>query len=107
MEEIMKEKEDKSAKNVPLQFIYPDNVKSNFVTNMIVQNQSDYFTISFFEALIPPILGDTEDKRKEELQSVQRIQAKCVSKIFVTPQKMKDFVKVLNKNFKNYEQKEK
>ena len=95
---------DAFSKNIPLRYVYLDNVNSNFVTNIVVQNQPEYFTISFFESFIPPILGNTETKRKELLESLKHIDAKCVSKIIVTPQKMKEFIKVMNKNYKNFEE---
>jgi len=96
-----KDKKDIS-KNIPLKFEFSDNIRSNFVTNMIVQNQFDYFTISFFETSVPPILGDTDDQKKEVLESIDYVKARCVSKLIVTPEKMKTFIDVMNKNYSDF-----
>lgn len=36
------------AKKVKLNLIFPEQLESKFVNHLIVQNQPDYFTLSFF-----------------------------------------------------------
>ncbi len=98
----MNKKLNDISKTIPIKFEYPENIESKFVTNIVVQNQQDHFIISFFEANLPPILGDTEEQKKELLDSIDSIPAKCVSKIIVTPQKMKDFIDVLSRNYNKF-----
>lgn len=99
----VKDTNDLKSKKIKLNFVYPDNLKSNFVSNVIVQHQKDFFTLSFFEVWVPPILGNTEDEKKAELEKIDQVEANCVARLVVTPDKMRDFVKALHNNLENYD----
>jgi hypothetical protein len=89
---------------IPLKRIFPEDLKSYFVTNMTVQHQSDHFIIQFFEAFPPLILG-TEEEKKSIIESLDHVEAKCVSRIIVTPDKFRDFIETLSENYNNYQKK--
>lgn len=99
---------DKSAffqKKIELRHLYPDDLTSYFITNVIVQHQADHFILSFFESFSPPIIGETEEEKVAQFKKIKSIDAKCVSRLIVTPEKMRDLVTVFTENLKNYDEK--
>ncbi len=101
-------KTDKKAlfqKKIELRHLYPEDLKSYFITNVIVQHQADHFILSFFESFSPPILGETEEEKEAQLEKIKHIDANCVSRLIVTPGKMRELVKVFAENLKNYDEK--
>ncbi|MGE0884361.1 MAG: DUF3467 domain-containing protein [Blastocatellales bacterium] len=100
----MSNKEKTSAREIKLQRVFPDNLQSHFVTNMVVQNQPDMFILSFFEVWPPVILGETEEEQQQQIESIGQIEAKCVSRLVVTPQHMKEFLHVMAENLRKYEE---
>lgn len=90
-------------KSVRVEHVYPDGLQSHFVSNIVVQHQPDYFVLSFFEAWLPAILGESDEEKQAAISSVERVEAKCVARLVVTPSKMREFLEVLSENFANYE----
>jgi len=90
-------------KEVKIERRYPDNLQTHFVSNIVVQHQPDFFTISFFEVWLPPIIGNSTEEKKHILESFDHVEAKCVSRIVVTPEKMREFAKAINENLINYD----
>jgi len=104
---MSEKKEDTiNGKVVKLNYVYPDNLQSNFITSLIVQHEPNFFTLSFFEIFAPPILGESDEEKKAIINSINQVNAKCVSRIIVTPEKMKEIVKVMSDNLKSYEAKQ-
>lgn len=99
----MTQESNKNGKLVRLNYIYPENLQTNFVSSLVVQHQPEHFTLSFFEVFPPPILGDTPEEKENLLKSIEQLNAKCVSRIIVTPGKMKEILAVMTENLKNYE----
>ena len=92
-----------ASKQVKLERKYPPDLRTHFVTNIVVQHQPDFFTLLFYEVFPPPILGDTPEQRRTQLESLDHVDAICVARLIVTPEKMRDFAKVINDNVANYE----
>jgi len=99
----MTNEETRAGKAVRLKREYPKDLESNFVSNMVVQHQPDFFVLSFFEIWPPAILGDTEEERQEVLESIEEVEAKCVARLVITPSKMREFLKVMSENWERYE----
>ncbi len=91
------------AKKVRIDRIYPDNLQSHFVSNIVIQHQPDHFVLSFFEVWPPAILGESDAEKQQALDSVDRVEAKCVSRLVITPARMKEFVQLMSENLVNYE----
>jgi hypothetical protein len=94
-----------TEKRVPLKRTYPPDLQSHFVMNIVVQHQPDYFVLSFFEIWPPPVLGETDEDRLEEIEQIEEVEARCVARLVVTPEKMRDFIGVMSTNFQNWEAK--
>lgn len=89
-------------KKIPIQWYFPEHIETKYVTNIVVQHTDKDFVVSFFDVFNPPILGDPE-KVKKDFDAIKSVQAKCVARIAVTPEKMKDFIDTLQKNYKDYQ----
>lgn len=81
---------------------FPDNLQSVFATNFVVQHAPDAFTLSFFEAIVPPIVGESMEEQRKAFEAVGAIDGKCVSRVVLTPAKMIELVEILNKNLEIY-----
>jgi len=90
-------------KALRIKHIFPEGLESHFVSALIVQHQPDNFILSFFEIWPPPILGTSDEEKKEAFKKLDRIDAKCVTRLVVTPTKMREFIALLKENMKNYE----
>lgn len=90
-------------KDIPIKRIFPDNLQSYFVSNLVVQHQEETFTIAFFEVWPPPILG-TEEEKQKQLENFKFVEAKCVARLVITPNKMKEFIDVLSGSYTTYKQ---
>jgi len=100
----MSDEEQKAFfKTLKLNHVYPEDLKSYYVDNVVVQHKPDRFILSFFEVFEPPILGETEEERKREVESLESIEAKCVARLIVTPNRMQEFIDVLNQNMSKYQ----
>lgn len=86
------------TKRVKLNLIYPDVLESKFTNYITVQNQKDFFTLSFFETVIPPILGETEEERKKEFDKLESADAKCLARFILTPDKMIELNRAIEDN---------
>lgn len=81
---------------------YPDDLQSHFVQSLVIQHQPDYFVLSFFEVWPPPILGETEAEKHKLLEELDNIEAKCVARLVVTPDRMEEFLRLITENYSKY-----
>ena len=91
-----------ATKTVPLVRKYPDDLKSYFVANIVVQNQPEHFTLDFFEVWQPPIIG-SEAEQEKLINQLTSIEAKCVVRVILTPQRMRDMVRLMTDNLSKFE----
>lgn len=91
------------TKRISLKRAYPDDLDSHFVSNIVVQHQHDHFIVSFFEVWPPLILGETAEERREALDAIQEVEAKCVARLVVTPARMREFIDTLSENWDRYQ----
>jgi hypothetical protein len=104
----MSEKAKKSAplKKVRVNRVYPENLTSHLVSNMVVQHQPDLFILSFFEVWPPAVLGETEEEVRKEVAAINQLDIKCVARLAVTPARMREFVAALTENLRKFEEQE-
>jgi len=95
--------EGASVKQVPLKRTYPADLRTHFVANVVIQHQPDHFILSFFEVLPPPILGATELEKQAVFEQIDSVEARCVARIVVTPNRMKAIIRALSENYADYE----
>lgn len=97
------EDKDVSVKSVKINRVYPSDLHSHFINNVLIQHQQDHFVVSFFEVWAPAILGISENERIKELEAINMVDAKCVARLVFTPSKMKEFLKALEENVSNFD----
>ncbi len=85
-------------KKIKINHKYPDNLQSYFASNFVVQHQEDHFILSFFEVYHPPIIGETEEEKIAVLDKIDHIDANCVARIVLTPEKLEDIIRALQEN---------
>ncbi|MDX9865721.1 MAG: DUF3467 domain-containing protein [Anaerolineaceae bacterium] len=100
----MTERKNIIAKQIKIERLYPKDLQSHFVSNVVVQHQPDIFILSFFEVWPPAILGDSDEEKKDALESIEKVEANCVARLVLTPDKMKEFVEVMTENINAYEE---
>lgn len=93
------------TKAIKINYVYPDDLKSYFSTNSVVQHQKDHFILSFFETWPPAILGSKEEQLSQ-FNHLDKINAKCVARIILTPDKMGDLIRVLEENYHTFLEKQ-
>lgn len=105
----MATKKTTRAKKVPaegakIEWRIPQSLPSYFVTNIVVQNNEDAFSLSFFEAKPPILLGTPEEIEAQRAQTTS-VDADCVARVVVSPRKMREFVEVLNRSLRLHDEK--
>lgn len=74
----------------------PENMITRFASNIVVQTIEDVFKVSFFE-MMPDIKFGLEQKIPDE------VQANCVASLIITPEKLRIFTELLQKQLSIYE----
>lgn len=97
-------KEDAIAKMLRIERTYPEDLLSHYVSNIVVQHDPDVFILSFFEVWPPAVLAESEEARRKAFNSLECVDAKCVARLVVTPNKMKEFLTIMQTNYRNYEE---
>jgi hypothetical protein len=85
--------------------IIPEELPLNFVNDIIIQHEPDFFMLSFFQLLPPAIIGDTDEEKLQIARSIKTIDSKCVARMVITPRKMRRFLEVISQNLQKYEEK--
>lgn len=80
-------------------FVNPNNVKTEFVNDMLVTHSPNEFFLSFWLTELPIILVQDEFDQLEEVDSI------LVTKVAVTPKFVKAILEALEINIKKFEEK--
>lgn len=97
--------ENSSIKRLSINWVYPPDITTRFANNFVVQNDSEQFFLSFFDIWMPMIIGETDEEKQSHLNAMEKVDAKCVARIVMSPEKMRELVEVMILNLQNYEQK--
>lgn len=80
--------------NLPIDWYIPEDMETKFATNLVVQWTDKEFILSFFETF-PPFLFGTMEEQQAKIKELKSAHAKCVVRIVVLPERMNEFVKIL------------
>ncbi len=89
---------------IPIDYSHAEKITSQYANNVVIQHTDHEFVISFFEILPPVILGEIDDVRRG-LEELEKLYAKCVSKIVVPIDVMPEIVKAFQINLDKYQSK--
>ncbi|HSW56377.1 MAG TPA: DUF3467 domain-containing protein [Ignavibacteriaceae bacterium] len=98
------EKIKEEGVSIKINYQVPEDIESHFSDSFVVQHQKDHFILTFYQILQQPILG-TEEERIEQLKNIKQLNAKCIARIIVTPQKIEDITRVLSENIEKFKKK--
>jgi len=90
------------TKQVSIKYTFPEDLKTQFVSNLVVQHEPGILILSFFETLPPIILGQTEEEKHMALEKIEFIESKCLARLIITPEKMEAFIKAMSENLNAY-----
>jgi len=90
-----------SEKKIPIEWHVPEDIASQYANNIVVQHTNNEFIVSFFETLPPLIIGSSENIRSQ-IDEVKEVRAKCLARIIIAPNNMKNFIQVLNGSFAKF-----
>jgi len=88
----------KGEVKLPIEWRYPEDLKTRFANQMVVQFSDPEYFISFFEVRLPIMTGDTQETDKR-LHALKTVPAECVSRIVVSKERMGNFIETLQRNY--------
>ncbi len=97
--------EEKPKIQVPIEWHISENIDSKYATNLVIQHSEHEFIIDFFEMRRPLILGNP-DQVREQWQKIESVRAECVAQIIVSPDRMQEFIDVMQTDLNKYMGKE-
>ncbi|HEX7723997.1 MAG TPA: hypothetical protein VF397_17670 [Pyrinomonadaceae bacterium] len=84
-------KKKPQERTIPMVWNFPDDLLSRYATNILVQTGDQELYVSFFEIQHPVLL------EPGDINKVESVNAECIAKIVVTPERLTLFVDVLQK----------
>ena len=90
---------------VPIEWHISEDLDSKYATNLVIQHSEYEFIIDFFEMRHPLILGDP-DQVREQWEKLESVRAECVARIIVSPNRMQEFINVMQADLNKYVGKE-
>jgi hypothetical protein len=83
---------------------YPEANITKFTNDLAVQFDDENFILSFFEILPPMLLGSDEKELQNQIEKIEYVNAHCISRLVVTPKKLKSFIDALVNNYEKYQE---
>ena len=90
---------------VPIEWHISEDLDSKYATNLVIQHSEHEFIIDFFETRHPLILGDP-DQVREQWEKLESVRAECVARIIVSPNRMQEFINLMQAALNKYVGKE-
>ena len=89
-------------RHVPIKHELIDD-RSIFANHLVVHNTDEgEFFLSFFEVVQPVLLG-TPDEQREQLESINEVKAKCVSRIVISADRVPGFIGAIAERYERYQ----
>ena len=92
---------EKPKVQVPIEWHVSENVDSKYATHLVIQHSEHEFIVNFFEMRLPLILGN-QDQVREQWQNIKSVRAECVARIIVAPDRMQEFINVMQADLDKY-----
>ena|SRR5436309_3178669 len=91
------------SKKIPITWVYPKEIIPRVAQNFICSYQDGLFSLAFFEVWQPEIVG-TPEERAKTLNEIKTAEVRCVARIVVTPNKLREILRAINENINSVEQ---
>jgi hypothetical protein len=86
---------------VPISWHIPEDLVPRYANNFVVQHTEQEFIISFFE-LLPPLMIGPADSVRARLEEMESMPARCVGRVILTPDRLKELLATLQDNLQKY-----
>lgn len=88
---------------VPAVWVGAEDLPVEFVNQFVgVVHPGEVF-LSLGTVVPPTIIGNTDEERKAQAESIRFVQVKPVARIALTPERLREFIGVLQQTMANYE----
>ena len=104
---MSEENDEITRMEIPIDWHFPSDIISRYATNMTVQGTPNEVIISFFELFPPMVLGPTPEATQAQVMRIKSLQAKCVARLVILPDKLPEFIEVLQKSLDGFEARKK
>jgi hypothetical protein len=101
MTETNQEDQETNSISLPVNWHFPENLQSRYANLFLAQTGQFEVIISFFEAQLPILLGQTEEN-KTILEQQGSIKAECVSKVVLSPEVIPTLITALQETLERY-----
>lgn len=88
-------------KTIPINWHYPEGLKSVYSTHVVVQHTDHEFYVSFFDAPPPIVMGSPEELQSK-LESIEEISISCVARVVISPERMPELIAILENNYAHF-----
>lgn len=91
------------ARRVPVVWVGVEDLPVHFVNQFagVVQPNEIFLTLG---TVVPPaILGESEDERRAQAESIEFVQVRPIVRLGMTPARLRELIQVLNQTLSNYE----
>jgi hypothetical protein len=89
--------EKKAQAQLRIEWEVPPGMPAAYANNLVVQHAPTEFVLSFFQIIVPIIVGEPEEVA-QRLQAIGTVRPECVARVVVPKEKMKEFVTLMQKN---------
>ena len=95
--------EESGGISLPLDWHTREDIQSQYANNVLVQAGQYEIVISFFETMLPILIGQPEEN-KNKLEELGAIRAELVSRIVISPELVPVLVQALETGLESYQQ---
>ena len=96
------EQEEKHEITLSVDWHIPESIHGQYANNILVQAGQFEFNIFFFE-MQQPILSGSPEENRATLEGMKSIQARCVSKVVISPELIPGLVNALQTELEKYQ----
>lgn len=90
-----------AGKQVKMQLRFPGGTEAHYATVFIAQADRSEIIISFFQPLLPVVMG-TPEERLAQLAQIDTVPADCVGRIVVAVERLPELIAILNESLENH-----
>jgi hypothetical protein len=76
-----------------------------FANDIVIQHLADHFVVSFYQLMLPIIVGETLEDRQQAVERLTDVEAQCVARIVLTPESMQQLMEHSILNYNEWTQK--
>lgn len=101
MSELEQQREAAEVTSLPVEWHVPDDTRSQYANNVLVQSTPHEIVVSFFEAQLPPLVG-TAAENAAKIKEIGHVRANLVARIVVAPGLLPSIIDALQTGLDTY-----